>query len=91
MEIESDIDYRQAKKIFELLGYKTFFRYTKTRDVYEFRKCSIVLDYLARLGWFLEIEGSPKEISFIAANLHLESSDEEHRSYPQLLNVEWIN
>ncbi|MSR77129.1 MAG: class IV adenylate cyclase [Candidatus Omnitrophica bacterium] len=88
VEIETDVEGVSAKGILEALGYKTFFHYSKTREQYSYSSCSIVLDHLSKLGWFLEIEGSPSRIGRIAKQLKFQKSDEEPLSYPQLLSVE---
>ena len=87
IEIETETDYDKAKKILESLGYKTFFRYTKNREEYHYAGCSIVLDHLSSLGWFLEIEGTVKSIGMVSKKLGLRKTDEEPLSYPQLLHL----
>ena len=88
VEIETQVPGMIIKKILEALGFKTFFRYSKTREEYHFGHCVVVLDHLSRLGWFVEVEGSPAKIRSVAKKLGLRKSDEEDRSYPQLLSMD---
>ncbi len=85
MEIETPIHFESAKRILELLGFRVFSTYRKNREEYELPGGKVCLDYLPKCGWFVEIEGSTKNISRIASDLGLDHADREERSYRKLL------
>lgn len=86
LEIEMPVDYRKTKAILNLLGYSVRATYSKKREEYKLLSCSVVVDYLSKLGWFIEIEGKPKAIGRIAKLLALPASARESRSYLKMLS-----
>jgi len=85
LEIEMPVDYGKAKVILKILGYGVRATYSKKREEYNLLSCTVVVDHLSRLGWFVEIEGKPKAIGRVAKLLDLPSSARESRSYLSLL------
>jgi len=85
MELEMSVDYHSIRRILTLSGLKPFMKYQKFRELYRLGKADIALDKLNRFGWFLEIEGTVREISRVAKALGLKDSDRERRSYLGML------
>lgn len=85
MELEMPVDYYSICRILTLSGLKPFMKYQKFRELYRLNKVHIALDRLNRFGWFLEIEGTVREISRVAKALGLKDSDRERRSYLGML------
>jgi adenylate cyclase class IV len=83
--MELPVDYRKAKRILKFLGYKVRATYSKKREEYRLLSCSVVVDHLSRLGWFVEVEGKPKAIRRASKLLNLPASAREPRSYLALL------
>ncbi len=75
------VDYHSICRILALSGLKPFMKYQKFRELYQLNKAYIALDRLNRFGWFLEIEGTVREISRVAKALGLKDGDRERRSY----------
>ena len=85
MEIETPIEYAAAKAILRFLGCRRVRQYSKKRETYQFGKVFVVVDFLKKFGWFLEIEGRAPEIWKIEKKLGLHARDREERSYLQML------
>ena len=85
MEIETPIEYAAAKAIFRFLGCQVVRQYTKKRELYRLGKTVVVVDFLKKFGWFLEIEGRPQSIKKIESKLGLCVRDREERSYLQMM------
>jgi predicted adenylyl cyclase CyaB len=85
MEIETPIEYATAKAILRFLGCQATRQYSKKREVYELGKVLVIVDFLKKFGWFLEIEGRPDLIKKIEKKLGLQTKDREERSYLQML------
>ena len=72
-------------KIFERLGFRVWFHYAKSpREYWRCRNSLITLDSFP-FGKFIEIEGGPRRIKFIARKLNLDFSRTSTKSYTQLL------
>lgn len=88
LELETMVDYARAKLILQYLGFKVVARYEKRREAFKLSSCVVALDYLfPRHGWFLEIEGSSRNIRRVAKRLGLQKVDQEERSYLELLKI----
>ncbi len=88
LELETMVDYGRAKLILQYLGFRVVARYEKRREAFKFSSCVVALDYLLpRHGWFLEIEGSSRNIWRVAKRLGLQKADQEERSYLELLKI----
>lgn len=85
LEIQTPLEFVPAKAILKELGFRIVARYEKRREEYDLLGCVIALDHVARLGWFLEIEGAPERIRNAAAKLGLAPIDMEKRSYLSML------
>ncbi len=85
IELETPVPYGIIKNILKSLGLKMIFQYSKTREIYEYKKTHVMLDHLKGLGWFVEIEGSHEAIQKAACDLELPDSHIEDRTYTQLL------
>ncbi len=84
-EVETEIDYGFAKELMRTLGYSKRFSYSKHREEYKVKGAFITLDYLKKIGWFLEIEGSKSAIRQWFKKLSLKETDIEDRSYLEIL------
>ena len=85
MEIETPVNYEAMKRILELIGFRIKETYSKIREEYRLIGCAVCLDHLPGAGWFIEIEGPPAKIRYIAKRLGLQSVDREDRSYRKLI------
>jgi adenylate cyclase class 2 len=85
MEVETAVEYKAAKRILELLDFRVKETYSKLREEYRLGGCAICLDHIPNTGWFLEIEGSPRQIGQTARRLGLRPADRERRSYRKLI------
>ena len=88
LELETMVDYNRAKLILQYLDFKVVARYEKRREAFKLSSCIVALDYLLpKHGWFLEVEGSSRNIRQVAKRLGLQKVDQEERSYPELLKI----
>ena len=87
LEIETPVDYKNARMIFELLGWKPACFYSKTREEYRVGKAFVTLDYLKKHGWFAEIEAPAVVIPVLERKLGLTRADRENRTYLEILGL----
>jgi predicted adenylyl cyclase CyaB len=85
MEIETPVDLPAARALLKFLGCRVLRRYTKRRELYKLSKTIVTVDFLKKIGWFLEIEGEPRLIRSIEKKLGLGEEDREEKSYLQML------
>ncbi len=85
VEIETPVSYEEAKRILVLLGFRMMSVYRKHREEYKVAAGKVYLDYLPKIGWFVEIEAMAGAIRGIARKLGLGSALHEHRSYRRIL------
>lgn len=84
LEFETDVgSHTETEKIIEHIGLKKRLIYEKRRAIWEFINAEVVLDELP-FGFFVEIEGTVEQISFIERALGLDGFDPELKSYPAL-------
>src|SRR5262249_42401149 len=57
MEVETPVEYEAAKRILEFLEFRVTEAYSKIREEYRLRGCSVCLDHIPKVGWFVEVEG----------------------------------
>lgn len=81
LEVEMAVDFEIARSLLAALGFKRWLQYVKSREVYQLGKSIVTVDHLGRGGWFVEIEGSIKDILAIEKKLTLTSAEVESRSY----------
>lgn len=79
-------DGRAMEAILESLGLEVRFRYEKYRASYLLSEAELSCDETP-IGAFLEIEGSPEEITRIAGELTLDMKDAMNLSYPRLYQL----
>jgi adenylate cyclase class 2 len=79
--IVSDVE--ATENIIEKLGYKLSVVYEKHRKSWNLRNVEVVLDELP-FGYFMEIEGSMKNIRAVEKMLGAEKLEVEARGYPRL-------
>jgi adenylate cyclase class 2 len=79
--VVSDVD--ATERIIEKLGYDLAIVYEKRRKAWHFGKVEVVLDELP-FGYYMEIEGSMKEIQKAEKQLGAEGLEVEARGYPRL-------
>lgn len=85
MEVETVVDYENARAILKLLGFRRIAKYAKKREEYSIGSCLVCLDKPPGRKWFLEIEGSSGKIDRLATRLGLRRKDREKRSYFKML------
>lgn len=86
-ELQMPVSYRGTKTMLRFMGFHIVKQYTKkAREEFQAGSARIFLDYIPKLGWFLEIEGTSEQISRLSRNLGLKTRDREERSYLQLLS-----
>ena len=85
IEIETPVSYEETKRILMFLGFRLVSIYRKYREEYKTRAAKVYLDYLPKVGWFVEIEGRVRMIRDTAQKLGLDRRDHEDRSYRKLL------
>jgi predicted adenylyl cyclase CyaB len=85
IEIETPVSFEEARRILLILGFRMISSYRKYRESYKVRSVKVFLDYLPRIGWFVEIEGLPEAIQAMAKKLGLDSAYHEDRSYRKIL------
>ena len=76
-------DVNATESIIEKLGYKLSVIYEKHRKSWHFRNVEVVLDELP-FGYFMEIEGSMKDIITVEKLLGADKLEPEARGYPRL-------
>lgn len=84
-ELQIEIsDFKTVKKILEKLGFKERLNYSKNRSHWILGKVKIELDQLDK-RWFVEIEGSKKDIEKTASLLGLDWAQSTTESYLDLI------
>jgi adenylate cyclase, class 2 len=76
-------DVNATENIIEKLGYKLSVIYEKHRKSWHFRDVEVVLDELP-FGYYMEIEGSMKDILVVEKLLGADKLEVEARGYPRL-------
>ena len=77
-EVETQIeDYDAFFHIFEGLGYTPRITIEKKRQLWEWNRCTVCLDELPKLGYFVEVEG-PSEAQVKTVLTQLDLSDLPH-------------
>ena len=79
--IVSDAD--AAENIIQKLGYKLSVVYEKHRRSWRYKNVEVVLDELP-FGYYMEIEGSMKDILIVEKQLGADKLEVEARGYPRL-------
>lgn len=79
--IVSDVD--ATEHIIEKLGYKLSVVYEKHRKAWNLGNVEVVLDELP-FGYYMEIEGTMKDITTVEKLLDADQLDPEVRGYPRL-------
>lgn len=85
VEFETAVDFTPTRAILKTLGFTLSRHYSKKREVYQCAKVIVTLDTLPKLGSFVELEGSVKNIAYAENLLGLSSKDREEKSYLQML------
>lgn len=85
IELQTSVEYAPIKAILETLGFQIVRHYSKKREVYQWGNLLVTLDVLPRLGSFIELEGSAKDITQASKQLGLSEEDREERSYLAML------
>lgn len=84
IEHETEVtDAGEIEKIIESLGFKKAVVYEKRRQIWKLNDTEILLDELP-FGFYMEIEGSEKEIAGAEKLLEAEEFEAEHETYPRL-------
>ncbi|HQZ81818.1 MAG TPA: class IV adenylate cyclase [Pyrinomonadaceae bacterium] len=84
VEFETEIgDAVAAEEIIRRLGLRLSIVYEKRRKAWRFAECEAVVDELP-FGYFMEIEGSPKNITAAERLLGIEELPVETDTYPSL-------
>ncbi|MEO7659295.1 MAG: class IV adenylate cyclase, partial [Pyrinomonadaceae bacterium] len=84
IEFETEVsDVDATESIIEKLGYKLSVIYEKHRKAWNLHNVEIVLDELP-FGYFMEIEGSMKDITVVEELLGADKYEVEARGYPRL-------
>ena len=76
----SDVALRQ----FDALGYNVTWIYEKIRQTWTYQDCILMIDNCPDMGWFMEIEGTPKKIKAVAKALALDPDGHINDSYRKL-------
>jgi adenylate cyclase class 2 len=83
-EHETEVaDLDRIGEIFEHLGFSVFMRYEKDREEWRLEDFSVVLDHTP-MGDFVEVEGPPERLEFMADLLGLDISAAVRGSYVSL-------
>ncbi len=85
MEVETAVHPMAARTILLQMGFQVIARYQKTREEYLLNGAHVTLDHLPKLGWFVEIEASPKKIEFLSRRLGFTNKDREERTYLEMV------
>ncbi len=81
-ELEVWIDSPQTfLTILKTLGFEQIIRYEKMTDLWEYDKIELVIGKLPHIGYFMEIEGSEKEIKKVAKTLGFDIQKGVKKSY----------
>lgn len=88
-------DFNETKQLLEHLGFKTFMKISKIRELYKINDILIAIDYIENLGYYAEfekhivnsknIEQTEKELISLAKELGLDISKSTRKSYLELL------
>jgi len=71
-EVEIEVpDFGKAVQLFHDIGLRDFWRYEKERETWILDGVEIVIDRLPEIGYYMEIEGTDKQIENTARKLNL--------------------
>ena len=86
-ELEVGVDApATASAILEALGYTRVFFFEKRRETWRLGDCTVELDELPRLGWFIEVEGPTEAVvTATAQTLSLDVQQTIKNTYIALL------
>lgn len=90
LELQTSVEYQPTQAILTQLGFRISKQYSKLREVYQLGSVVVTLDTLPKIGTFVELEGSERQISRAAKQLGISDSDREEKSYLQML-FQWRN
>ncbi len=85
VELQTPVDFLPTQAILKSLGFSLSRKYSKKREVYYLGRVLVVLDSLPKIGNFIELEGSVRDIERAEMQLGLKREDREERSYHQML------
>jgi predicted adenylyl cyclase CyaB len=71
------------------LGLRKQLEYLKVTEFYKFKELKITLDHFPHfreLGYFMELEGTEKQIEMGMKKLKLSNKDAELRAYPEIIS-----
>lgn len=74
-------------QIFNKMGFSETRHIEKVRETYHYHGASILLDRLPFMGYFVEIEGTPKKIDRITKSLGFNQKDGMKESYSDFFNT----
>lgn len=88
VELEAGVDSPQAVlEILKNIGFSETRRIEKTRETYQYKGSSILLDKLPFMGYYIEIEGAPKDIGCITKLLGFGREGAIKDSYSELFKI----
>jgi len=85
-EYETPVDFKNIVPILKILGYKEFAITEMKREYWMIHNCSVEFCIVPQIPEFLEIEGAPKDLDYVARMLGYSHKDyvvdELHKHYP---------
>jgi adenylate cyclase, class 2 len=88
MELEFKVNEKNTLKDLQSMGLKKFFIYEKKKTVFNLMNSVIDVAELPVIGFWIEIEGSKKEIKLIAEKIGFNLNKGIVKSFPQLFKEE---
>ena len=87
-EVEIEVpDFNKAKACLGMLGFKVTGGKEKVRETYLYKNTKICIDTLPRIGSFLEIEGTKRNIIEVSRRLGFDYKQGITKSYDELLKL----
>lgn len=81
VEWQSDVSLIEMRKILGLIGYSKVTEYRKRREEYRRGRTFVTIDYLRGIGWFSEIEASPRQITLWSSRFGFTTDMIEKKTY----------
>ncbi|NQS88184.1 class IV adenylate cyclase [Patescibacteria group bacterium] len=85
LEIETQVgDFEKMRQILLALGHKEGVKAEKKRQTFEYEGLKILIDKVAFIGWWIELEGTRSKILEVVEKLDLDPDKAEKRHYGEI-------
>ena len=85
LEIETQVvDFEKMRLILRGWGHKEANKSEKIRETFEYKGLKILIDKVAFIGWWIELEGEKRKILKVTQEIGLNPNEAEERHYGEI-------